>query len=87
MDIWDIVVLSCFLISLALTVVVIPKILLISFKTRLFDIPDERKVHKGVVPRLGGVSFFPAILFSMSFVIAIFGRFLGVDSGITPKKY
>lgn len=86
MDIWDIVVLSCFLISLALTVVVIPKILLISFKKRLFDIPDERKVHKGVVPRLGGVSFFPAILFSMSFVIAIFGRFLGVDSGITAQK-
>ena len=41
----------------------IPKILIISMRKRLFDVPDERKVHKRPVPRLGGVSFFPVILF------------------------
>ena len=30
-----------------------------------FDVPDERKVHKRPVPRLGGVSFFPVILFAL----------------------
>ena len=39
--------------------VLIPLILLISFCRNLFDMPDERKIHQGVVPRLGGgVGFF-----------------------------
>ena len=42
---------------------IIPKILIISMRKRLFDVPDERKVHKRPVPRLGGVTFFPVILF------------------------
>lgn len=42
---------------------IIPKILVISMRKRLFDVPDERKVHKRPVPRLGGVTFFPVILF------------------------
>lgn len=42
---------------------IIPKILIISVRKRLFDIPDARKVHKRPVPRLGGVTFFPVILF------------------------
>lgn len=46
----------------------IPNILLISFKKRLFDIPDERKVHKVPIPRLGGLSFFPVILISLSLI-------------------
>ena len=45
--------------------IIIPNILLISMRKRLFDIPDARKVHKHPVPRLGGVSFFPVILFVM----------------------
>ena len=42
---------------------IIPKILIISMRKRLFDVPDERKVHKRPVPRLGGVTFFPVIVF------------------------
>ena len=42
---------------------IIPRILIISLRKRLFDMPDERKVHKRPVPRLGGVTFFPVILF------------------------
>ena len=42
---------------------IIPRILIISLRKRLFDVPDERKVHKRPVPRLGGVTFFPVILF------------------------
>ena len=30
----------------------IPQILLVAFKKDLFDMPDERKIHKGIVPRL-----------------------------------
>ena len=42
---------------------IIPRILIISVRKRLFDMPDARKVHKRPVPRLGGVTFFPVILF------------------------
>lgn len=37
--------------------IIIPQIILIAFRKRLFDVADERKVHTGVVPRLGGVAF------------------------------
>lgn len=37
----------------------IPYILLISYKKRLFDPIDSRKLHKRIVPRLGGVAFAP----------------------------
>lgn len=51
--------------------IIIPNILIISFRKRLFDVPDERKVHKRPVPRLGGVTFFPVILFSLCVFTAV----------------
>lgn len=45
------------------TGLLIPQILLISFRKRLFDQPDERKIHQGVVPRLGGIAFKPVVFF------------------------
>ena len=50
---------------------VIPKILLISYKKRLFDLPDARKVHTVPVPRLGGLSFFPVILISWCLMVGL----------------
>lgn len=52
----QLILLFAFLISAVLTAFVIPKIILISYKKKLFDFADERKVHKGIVPRLGGVA-------------------------------
>lgn len=49
----------------------IPKILLISFRKKLFDVHDERKIHKGAVPRLGGLAFSPVIFFSLVLVLAV----------------
>ena len=61
--------LSGYLISVSLGMVIIPRILVISHKKRLYDVPDARKVHTMPVPRLGGLSFFPVILMSMFLVI------------------
>ena len=55
-----------FLASVLLGVVTIPRIVLISRKKRLFDEISERKMHHGNIPRLGGVAFSPAFLFSVS---------------------
>ena len=55
--------------AVSLGMVIIPRILVISHKKRLYDVPDARKVHTMPVPRLGGLSFFPVILMSMFLVI------------------
>lgn len=40
----------------------LPRIIYIAKKKRLFDLPDKRKKHDMPIPRLGGVSFVPVIL-------------------------
>ena len=67
-----------FLISAVIARILIPRILLISLRKKLFDIPDDRKVHKRAIPRLGGVSFFPTTLFAFCLVYTF--RLLGGDS-------
>ena len=48
---------GAFLVSVVLSRIILPRILVVAFRKRLFDLPDARKVHTGVVPRLGGISF------------------------------
>ncbi len=60
-----------FAVSILITGILIPKIILIAFRKQLFDQPDARKIHRGIVPRLGGIAFFPAILFSVALVAGI----------------
>ena len=64
-------ILLCLSVSIALSFIIIPRILVISYRKKLFDIPDERKVHNQAIPRLGGFSFLPTILFSLFFSIGI----------------
>ncbi len=67
----DIIFISlAFLLSAVVSWFIIPRVILISFKKKLFDSQGGRKVHKGSVPRLGGVAFTPAIVISISLVIA-----------------
>jgi UDP-N-acetylmuramyl pentapeptide phosphotransferase/UDP-N-acetylglucosamine-1-phosphate transferase len=63
--------LGSFLLAVCIASFILPQILLLSYKKKLFDEPGERKVHTRAVPRLGGVSFFPTILFSISFVLGL----------------
>ena len=58
-----------FLIALLLGIVMIPNILLVSYRKRLFDLPDPRKVHTCPVPRLGGISFLPAIVITFALIM------------------
>lgn len=62
-------VLAPFLLSFVLGCFIIPKISLIAFKKRLFDRTGGRKIHSGIVPRLGGVAFFPCIFLSTVLVV------------------
>lgn len=65
------ILIAAFVTAVTLGRMIIPNILIISLRKRLFDVPDERKVHKRPVPRLGGVTFFPVILFSLCMFSAL----------------
>ncbi len=54
----------------------IPVIIQVAKDKKLFDEPDERKVHKNVIPTLGGLGIFAG------FIIA---TLMGVPSGITSE--
>lgn len=69
MNNWIINDIAAFAISFVLAGIIIPQILLIAFRRNLFDEIDERKIHKGVVPRLGGIAFVPSILFALACVL------------------
>ncbi len=60
---------AAFIVACFIAMTVLPNILLISHKKKLFDMPDERKVHFAPIPRLGGVSFFPVILITMGMLL------------------
>lgn len=79
-------IIIAFAISAYIARLIIPRILLISFRKKLFDIPDERKVHKRAIPRLGGVSFFPTILLSCCSVLAV-RSLTGYGISILPASY
>lgn len=64
-------VLLTFVISVLIASMLIPRILLIATRKKLYDVPDARKVHTKAIPRLGGVSFYPTILFSFCCVFTL----------------
>lgn len=67
-------------VSVTIAMLVLPNILLISHKKKLFDMPDKRKVHHAPVPRLGGLSFFPVMLITMGGLVLIY-HLMGLSSG------
>jgi len=68
--------LCAFFISSTFAIFTIPWILKIAHRHFLYDIPNERKLHKNPVPRLGGLAFFYCILFSMLSIFIIAHQFM-----------
>lgn len=60
-----------FVISLVLGWIIIPNIVLISKRKRLFDKIDDRKEARSPIPRLGGLAFFPVSMFSFAFMLGM----------------
>ena len=63
----------------------IPRVLILSHRKRLFDMPDERKTHDAPVPRLGGITFLPILLICVCLMTGIWAnkgmpfQILGLD--------
>ena len=65
----SIIIISALIISVLCGFIAIPNILNFCLKRKIFDIPNSRKVHKNLVPRLGGISFIPSML--VAFILAL----------------
>ena len=65
-----IIVIAC-VISIIIEMMLLPRVIYIAKKKRLFDLPDKRKKHSCPIPRLGGITFTPVIL-----LVALFSLFL-----------
>lgn len=69
MNLHLIYILGSFLISTLCGSVFIPWINSFCKRKRLYDLPNERKVHTTLVPRLGGICFLPCML--LAFILAM----------------
>lgn len=64
-------IIAAFLLSAGCGLVMIPALLRFCQKRKLYDLPDARKVHHILVPRLGGTAFMPSMALSAIIVIAV----------------
>ena len=64
-----------FLLAVFLGRTIIPYILLITYKRRLFDPVDSRKLHQSSIPRLGGMVFMPVQLCLLAVALVIIFNF------------
>jgi len=70
-----------FSIALAVAYFITPKVMELAIKVGALDAPDERKVHKGMIPRMGGLAIYAgfvlAVLASMYVSREIMGLLVG----------
>lgn len=64
-----------FLCAFYLGRIIIPFIYVVSYKRRLFDPVDKRKIHQKIIPRLGGVAFAPVQCCIMTLAIVVFHKY------------
>ncbi len=68
---WIVNLATIFVLCVVIASVLIPQIILIAYRKKMFDEPDGRKAHKLPVPRLGGVAFTSVTFFSLALVLGI----------------
>jgi len=93
-------ILGAFACSFILTYLVMPSIIDLAYKKKLFDVPDERKVHTRQIPSIGGIGIFIGVLitFTVFSSQSIFSEykyiltaylllfFMGVKDDLVPMK-
>lgn len=78
---------AAFMLAILIEWIVIPRVLLISKKKRLYDLPDKRKSHKSPIPRLAGITFFPVIMLSFLPLLGLQTIFLDDPSTIYSVSF
>lgn len=73
----SLLLIGTFLISMLTGFCFIPFILNFCRRNKLYDIPDERKVHHAAIPRLGGISFLPSMLLAAIIMLLTYENITG----------
>lgn len=78
------IVIIPFLIAISLGRIITPLIMLVTYKRRLFDPVNFRKIHTFIVPRLGGVGFVPiqCFLFALTVIVVYKVNFVDLHINI-----
>jgi UDP-N-acetylmuramyl pentapeptide phosphotransferase/UDP-N-acetylglucosamine-1-phosphate transferase len=58
------------IISFAITFLAIPVIIFVAEKKKLYDVPDERKIHATPIPSLGGLGIFAGFVMASLLIIS-----------------
>jgi UDP-N-acetylmuramyl pentapeptide phosphotransferase/UDP-N-acetylglucosamine-1-phosphate transferase len=58
-------------ISFTITFMAIPAIITVAESKKLFDVPDERKIHKAHIPSLGGIGIFAGFMLACLLSISL----------------
>lgn len=66
-------------VSIVVEAMVLPRIIYIAKKKRLFDLPDYRKSHTTPIPRLGGITFALVAVFVFSASITLYDLVTGIN--------
>lgn len=72
MDYYWLYTLLAFVLSAISGFIVMPYIVRFCLKRKLYDLPNERKVHHHAIPRLGGIAFIPCMFFAFLVSLYIF---------------
>lgn len=78
---------ASFMLAILIELLVIPRVLLISKRKRLYDLPDKRKSHKNPIPRLAGITFFPVVMLSFLPVLGAQALFMPDPSVIYSASF
>lgn len=71
-----------FLLCLVLTSWFTCKISQMARRNRLYDVPNGRSVHESPVPRLGGLTFFPVVAFTLALLYGVNLLYVGEHSAL-----
>lgn len=58
-------------ISFSITFLAIPAIIIVAESKKLFDVPDERKIHQAHIPSLGGIGIFAGFMLACLLSISL----------------
>lgn len=70
-----------FIVSLVITMLLIPPIMKWADKIGAIDIPDSRKVHTQAIPRVGGIAMVAGSIFSIILLVEINQQVLAILAG------
>lgn len=82
-----IVLVTTFLISVGISVVILPQLIGFAKRKNLYDLPNSRKVHKIPIPRIGGLAFLPTILISCAAIMVLTSRFTDSYADCWPGDF